>query len=123
MKIGIAIPNFGKFASKENITRIALAAQEHEFDSLWLSDHIVMPNSHKGFGNNFYEPVATLAYLSSITQTITLGTSIIVLPYRNPVALAKSIATIDQLSDGRLIMGVGAGWLKEEFHALGADYE
>lgn len=123
MKIGIAIPNFGKYASKNNITRLTLAAEKYGFDSIWLSDHIVIPKSHKGFGNNFYEPLTTLSYLAPITKTINLGTSIIVLPYRNPIVLAKAVSTLDQLSDGRIILGIGSGWLKEEFEALGADFD
>ncbi|HSG31005.1 MAG TPA: LLM class flavin-dependent oxidoreductase [Thermodesulfobacteriota bacterium] len=123
MKIGIAVPNFGKYATKDNITDIALAAEEYGFDSIWVSDHIVIPESHNVFGNNFYDPVSTLSYLASITTTITLGTSILVLPYRNPIVTAKAVTTIDQLSEGRLILGVGAGWLEDEFEALGANYE
>lgn len=123
MKIGIAIPNFGKFANRENIKEITLNAEELGFDSLWCSDHVIIPNSHKiGFGSNFYEPVTTLAYLASLTKRISLGTSVIVIPYRNPVVFAKLISTIDQISDGRVILGIGSGWLKEEFDALGIDF-
>jgi len=123
MKYGIAIPNFGKFADRESILEISITSEELGFDSLWVSDHIVLPKEHNGFGNIFYEPLVTLSYIASQTKTIKLGTSVIVLPYRNPVVFAKSISTLDVLSGGRVIIGIGAGWLKKEFQALGANYE
>ncbi len=123
MKFGIALPNFGQYAEKDSILKIAKIAEDLGFDSIWVSDHIVIPESHKGFGNVFYEPLTTLSYIAALTKRIYLGTSAIILPYRNPVVLAKTLSTLDLLSDGRLILGVGAGWLKEEFQALGAPYE
>jgi len=122
MKFGITVPNYGKFADRESILEISIAAEELGFDSLWVSDHVVLPNNHKGFGNIFYEPIVTLSYIAAKTKTIKLGTSVIVLPYRNPVVLAKQISTLDVLSGGRVVFGVGAGWLKEEFEALGVNY-
>ena len=123
MKFGITLPNYGKFAERESILEISIAAEELGYDSLWASDHIVLPTDHKGFGNVFYEPLLTLSYIAQKTKTIKLGTSVIVLPYRNPVVFAKSISTLDVLSGGRVILGIGSGWLKEEFKALGVSYE
>jgi probable F420-dependent oxidoreductase len=123
MKFGVALPNFGKFAEREYIIEIARTAEDLGFDSLWFSDHIIIPHLHQGFGEVFYEPLVTLAYIASQTNKILLGTSVIILPYRNPIVLAKMISTLDVLSGGRVIFGVGAGWLKEEFLALGASYE
>jgi len=122
MKLGIALPNFGIHASNKNITGIASAAEELGFDSLWVSDHIVIPDTHKVFGDTFLEPLTTLAYIAALTKKIMLGTSVLVIPYRNPVVLAKTVSTLDVLSEGRLIFGIGSGWLKEEFSALGAAY-
>ncbi len=119
MDFGVTLPNFGKYADKNEIIKIATAAQELEFDSVWVSDHIVIPDTHEGFGDLFYEPIVTLSYLASITKKIKLGTSVIILPYRNPVVFAKMVSTLDQLSDGRIILGIGAGWLEKEFQALG----
>jgi probable F420-dependent oxidoreductase len=119
MDFGITLPNFGKYADKNKIIKIASAAQELEFDSVWVSDHIIIPDTHEGFGNVFYDPIVTLSYLASITKKIKLGTSVIILPYRNPVVFAKMVSTLDQLSDGRIILGIGAGWLEKEFQALG----
>ncbi|KRT65781.1 MAG: luciferase-like protein [Candidatus Dadabacteria bacterium CSP1-2] len=122
MKFGIALPNFGKYAKRDAILGIAKTAETLGFDSVWVSDHIVIPESHQGFGNVFYEPIATLTYIAALTTKIYLGTSVIILPYRNPIILAKMVSTIDVLSNGRVILGVGAGWLKEEFKALGVSY-
>ncbi|HEX9667746.1 MAG TPA: LLM class F420-dependent oxidoreductase [Thermodesulfobacteriota bacterium] len=123
MRFGIALPNFGKYAQKESILAIAKSAEDLGFDSLWVSDHIVIPESHKGFGDVFYEPLTTLSFVAAKTRVIQLGTSVIILPYRNPIVLAKMISTLDVLSGGRVILGVGVGWLKEEFDALRVCYE
>jgi len=123
MKFGIAIPNFGRYAKKDAILSVAKTAETLGFDSIWVSDHIVIPESHKGFGKVFYEPLTTLTYIAALTTKIRLGTSVIILPYRNPIVLAKMVSTLDVLSNGRVILGVGAGWLKEEFQALGVSYE
>ncbi len=123
MKFGIALPNFGKYAKRDAILGIAKTAETLGFDSVWVSDHIVIPESHQGFGNVFYEPIATLTYIAALTTKIYLGTSVIILPYRNPIILAKMVSTLDVLSNGRVILGVGTGWLKEEFQALGVPYE
>lgn len=122
MKFGIALPNFGKYAKKEFIIHIAKFAEDLGFDSVWVSDHIVLPESHKGFGHLFYEPITTLSFIAAETRTVKLGTSVIILPYRNPMVLAKMISTLDVASGGRVILGVGLGWLQEEFDALGVPY-
>lgn len=123
IKFGIAVPNFGKYADKEAIVEIALSAEGLGYDSVWVSDHIVIPESHKVFGDMFYDPLTTLGYLAAKTKKIRLGTSVLVLPYRNPVVLAKMVSTLDVVSDGRAILGVGSGWIKAEFDALGVAYD
>jgi len=123
MDFGVTVPNFGKYADKNEIIKVTTTAEELGFDSIWVSDHIVIPQSHRVFGYVFYDPLVTLSYLASVTQTIKLGISVVILPYRNPVVLAKMISTLDQLSEGRIILGVGTGWLKEEFDALGYSYD
>jgi probable F420-dependent oxidoreductase len=122
MKFGIALPNFGRYAQRESILDIAISAEDLGFDSLWVSDHIIIPESHKGFGDVFYDPLATLSFVSAKTRSIQLGTSVIILPYRNPIVLAKMISTLDVLCGGRLTLGVGVGWLEDEFDALGVSY-
>ena len=123
MKFGIALPNFGKYAKKDLISRVAVIAEEMGYDSVWASDHIVVPDSHEGFGNIFFEPLITLTHLAERTSKIYLGTSVMILPYRNPIVLAKMISTLDVLSNGRVIFGVGVGWLEQEFGAIGVPYE
>lgn len=122
MKYGIALPNFGKYAQTNSIIELTQAAGELAYDSIWVSDHVVIPNSHKGFGDEFLEPLTTLTFLAARTSKIKLGTSVIILPYRNPVVLAKTISTLDELSNGRVILGIGAGWMKDEFDALSVPY-
>lgn len=122
MKFGVALPNFGKYATKDVILEVATTAEELGFDSIWVSDHIVIPDSHEAFGEVFYEPLTTLTYVAACTSKIRLGTSVIILPYRNPIVLAKMLSTLDILSSGRVILGVGAGWLEDEFSALGLSY-
>ncbi len=102
---------------------IARRADEAGFDSIWAIDHIVIPASGVYvFGENVYEQLVVLAHLAAVTERVRLGTSVMVVPYRNPIVAAKMLATIDALSGGRLILGVGSGWLEEEFDTLGADY-
>ncbi|MGH7889397.1 MAG: LLM class flavin-dependent oxidoreductase [Thermodesulfobacteriota bacterium] len=123
MKFGISLPNFGKYATKDSILEVALTAEELGFDSVWVSDHIVIPDSHEGFGELFFEPLTTLSYVASNTKNILLGSSVIILPYRNPIVLAKMVSTLDVLSKGRVVFGVGVGWLEDEFSALGVSYD
>ena len=123
MKFGIAVPNFGAYAKREQIVEISSLAEELRYDSLWASDHVVIPSSHKVFGDTFHDPLVTLSYISANTDRIELGTSVIILPYRNPLVLAKMVSTLDTLSGGRLILGIGAGWLEGEFDALGVNYK
>ncbi|HSE83840.1 MAG TPA: LLM class F420-dependent oxidoreductase, partial [Thermodesulfobacteriota bacterium] len=123
MKFGIALPNFGKYAKKDLISRVAVVAEDMGFDSIWASDHIVVPDTHEGFGHIFFDPLITLAHLAERTSKIYLGTSVIILPYRNPIVLAKMISTLDVLSNGRVIFGLGVGWLEQEFRAIGVPYE
>ena len=123
MHFGIGLPHFRKLASTEAIVTVAQRAEALGFDSVWVSDHIVVPRSAIArFGEVFFEPFTTLAYVAGKTERIRLGTSVIILPYRNPLFMAKALATIDVLSGGRLIVGAAVGWLKEEFEALGIPF-
>ena len=111
-------------------------AEEHGFDSLWVSDHVLVPRkltSRYPYSPDgsfpvppdtpFLEPLATLLYVAGITQRPKLGTTILVAPMRNPIVTAKILASLDVLSGGRLILGVGAGWMEEEFELLGVPFE
>ena len=120
---GIVVPSSGALAQPESIVTVARRADEAGFDSIWAIDHIVIPASGVYvFGEDVYEQLVVLAHLAAVTERVRLGTSVMVVPYRNPIVAAKMLATIDALSGGRLILGVGSGWLEEEFDALGVDY-
>ena len=124
MQIGISLPHFRHLASTEAIRRIAQHAETIGLDSIWVTDHILLTDTQtKRFGAVFYEPIATLSYAAAITQKVQVGTTAIILPYRNPKVTAKQLSTIDALSGGRLIFGCAAGWSAEEFGALGVDFE
>jgi probable F420-dependent oxidoreductase len=122
MKFGICLPIRIEADAGTNVN-IARTAEELGFDSVWASDHVIMPENRVGmFSENFYDPFVLLSYISAETTNISIGTSVIILPYRNPVVVAKMIATIDTLSGGRVIFGVGPGWMREEFETLGVQH-
>lgn len=134
MKFGVALTTRGRDATAETLARVSGATEEYGFDSVWVTDHIVIPNritsaypyEARGIfdvpANEYYlEPLTVLTYLAGVTHRIRLGTGVLVVPYRNPVILAKTVASLDVLSGGRVILGVGVGWMEEEFRALGLD--
>ena len=116
-------------------TRLARAAEEAGFESVWTVDHVVIPAAYRSVypydpsgrigpdDTTFPDPLIWLTYIAAATSTLRLGTAILILPERNPVVLAKELATLDFLSGGRVILGVGVGWLKEEYEALGVPWE
>jgi probable F420-dependent oxidoreductase len=123
MQIGISLPHFRHLASPAAIRTVALHAETLGLDSVWVSDHIVLTDVQtKRFGAVFYEPIVALSFVAAITTKVKLGTTAIILPYRNPKVTAKQLSTIDVLSGGRLIFGCAAGWSQEEFEALGVDF-
>ncbi len=120
MRYGVAIPHANRFASGPALDRMASLVEDLGFDSLWVSDHIIVPEGSGYIPEHMLEPLAALSYLAARTIHVTLGVSVLVIPYRDPVFTAKHLSTIDVLSGGRLVLGVGIGWLKEEFDALGS---
>ncbi len=116
MKFGIMLPHFRHVASPDAIARMAQEAEVMKFDSLWITDRtVVYPGSDETrFGANFYDPFLTLTYAAVFTHKIKLGTSVIVVPYRSPVALARTTATLDVMSNGRLILGIGVSGGKDD---------
>ena len=128
MEFGIHLPHVGPFATPEAITAVARKAEELGYHSLWVSDHIITPRKidspYPGGRYRvqpewpFLEPVSTLLFAAAVTKRVRLGTSVLVITQRQPLILAKQLATLDFLSGGRLIFGAGAGWMKEEFQAL-----
>lgn len=123
MKFGLLLPNFGAIASGESIAASARLAEARGFDSVWTTDHVLMPADMPEPYGNLIESLVALTIAATATEAVGLGTSIIVMPQREPVLLAKQLAGIDVVSGGRLILGAGVGWLEQEFNYLGADYE
>ena len=123
MRYGVAIPQANSFASPDAIRAMARAVEELGFDSLWVSDHVIVPEGSGYIPELMDEPLATLAFLAGQTSHITLGTSVLIVPYRDPVFTAKFLSTVDNLSNGRLVVGVGAGWLEPEFQALSVPFD
>jgi len=133
VNFGFSLPGRGSLAAPDLVLRLAQKADQLGYSSLFVTDHVVLPATSKsaypyhpsgqfpGGGNQDYlEPLTLMTYLAAATKKIRLGTSVLVVPYRNPVVTAKMLATLDVLSGGRIILGAGVGWLQEEFVALGA---
>jgi len=122
MKIDATLRNMGPQSAREMLRECALAAEEAGIDALWIADHIAIPpDDAEGSNGRYLDPLATLAFLAAATERIGLGVGVLVLPYRPALATAKWVATIQELSGGRLLLGVGAGWMEAEFRAVGVD--
>ena len=119
MKFGVCLPHRWKYASARLIADVAQEAESLRFDSVWVTDHVIVPVNHVERGHIFYEAVITLAFVSSITRTVAMGSTVLAAPTRNPIVLAREVATLDALSGGRVILGVGTGWIREELEAVG----
>ena len=124
MKIGISLRNSGPAANRGNFLQCARGAEAAGFDSLWVFDHIAIPpDDAEGSDGIYYDPLASLCFVAGCTQRIALGTGVLVLPYRPALLTAKWVATLQALSEGRLLLGVGVGWMPAEFQALGVRRE
>ncbi len=136
MEIGIHVPQVGPPANTANVASFAKTADAAGYDGIWVFDHVVLqkeqqskypysPDGKLGFPPtmDFLEPLALLAFLAGITERARLGTSVLVLPMRQPVLHAKIMATIDHLSGGRFVFGAGVGWWKQEFEVLSVPFE
>src|SRR5437762_12429473 len=122
MQLGIHLPHAGEQATPERIRRAAMQAEDLGLDDVWVSEHIIVPRATFPRSPLFYDPVLTLTWAAAFTKRIGLGTSVLVLPMRHPLPLAKELATLQNLSEGRLILGAGVGWMEAEFAALGAPF-
>ncbi len=123
MQLGIHLPHAGEQATPALIRRYAIRADALGFDDVWVSEHIIVPRKEFPRSPLFYDPVVTLSWVAAVTQRVKLGTTVLVLPMRHPLPLAKELATLQNLSDGRLILGAGVGWLEPEFAALGVPFK
>jgi len=135
MKLGLMFANSGPFANPQLLTHLARTAERLGFESIWTVEHVVIPQDYKSAypyspsgkipGSEdvpIPDPLLPLAYAAAITNSIKLGTGVMILPQRHPLYVAKEVATLDVLSNGRAILGIGSGWLKEEFDSLGLDF-
>jgi probable F420-dependent oxidoreductase len=122
MQIGIHLPHAGEQASPARIRDAALRAEALGLSDVWVSEHIIVPRSSFPRSPLFYDPVLSLTWAAAVTRRVRLGTSVLVLPMRHPLPLAKELATLQNFSDGRLVLGVGVGWLEAEFAALGVPF-
>jgi probable F420-dependent oxidoreductase len=136
MNFGIAFANAGPFGYPEMLTHLATTAENVGIESLWTVEHVIVPVGYQSEypydpsgkmpgpeDSPIPDPILPLAYVAGITKKIRLGTGILILPQRHPTYVAKEIATLDVLSGGRAILGIGVGWLREEFDALGIPFE
>ncbi|HEX4812957.1 MAG TPA: LLM class flavin-dependent oxidoreductase [Nonomuraea sp.] len=124
MRIGVNVPNFGPGTDPGVLRQWALTVEGLGFDLLMVSDHVVItPDVAEQYPAPFYEPFTTLAWLAGATTGIGLGTTVLIVPYRHPLLVARMAANLDELSGGRLVLGVGVGWARQEFAALGVAYE
>jgi probable F420-dependent oxidoreductase len=128
MKFGLFGINTGACARPETALRVAAAAEAAGFESVWTGEHVVLPDpqappSPVPPDHPMLDPAVALAFLAAATSRIRLGTGIIILPQRNPLVLAKQLASLDVLSGGRLLFGLGAGYLRAEFDAIGARFD
>jgi len=123
MKFAVAIRNMGPQSNRAAIRACARIAEQAGFDALFVSDHLcIPPGQTEGSGGRYLDVLATLAFVAGATEKIRLGVSVLVVPYRPAVLTAKQVATIQELSGERMILGVGVGWMKPEFAALSAEF-
>ncbi|MAG04704.1 MAG: LLM class F420-dependent oxidoreductase [Acidimicrobiaceae bacterium] len=136
MKVGIAFANAGPFGSAEGAVALGTNAEAAGFESVWTVEHVVYPHDYEstypydpsgkmamGPDTPLVDPLIWLTWLGASTSTIRLGTGILILPEHEPLALAKRVGTLDELAGGRVELGIGVGWLREEFEAMGVPWE
>ena len=136
MQFGVHLPHLGRGADRQNLAAFARRADELGYHSGWVSDHIAWPaevESRYPYSANgdfpapynipWLDPLGTLIFAAAHTERLKLGTTVLILGYRPPVQTAKLLATLDVLSEGRTILGVGVGWMREEFEALGMPFD
>lgn len=122
MHVGIGLRNMGEQSTPETMSQCAAAAEASGLESIWVVDHIAIPpDDAEGSNGRYVDPLISLAWLAGATTRIRLGVGVLILPYRPPLPTAKQIASIQEISGGRLLFGAGIGWMDPEFRALGVD--
>jgi probable F420-dependent oxidoreductase len=123
MNFGVWIPNCRHLATPDVLRGTAVRAEQLGYDSVWVSDHVVVPHANVvNFGETIFDPLVTLAVVAGATSRVRLGTTVLIVPYRNAVVTAKMISSLDALSGGRVVFGVGAGWVAAESAMLGVPF-
>src|SRR5712692_916254 len=122
MKFGLILPTNLPQASADGIRQAALLAEELGYESVWTTDHIMMSRTAQVPYHSIFEAITTMAWLAGVTSKVKIGVSVLILAMQHPVVVAKEIATIDRISGGRVILGIGTGWHAEEFEYLNADF-
>ena len=137
MKFGLRYCNTGRYINPVDAVELVQAAEEAGFESAWTVEHTVVPENYKSAypysddgkmagGQDdvpLPDPLIWMSYIAAVTTKINLATGILILPQHNPVITAKQVATLDMMSGGRILLGIGVGWMREEFEALGATFE
>jgi probable F420-dependent oxidoreductase len=122
VKFGVCVPNYGETSSVEALRTVALEAEKLGYSSVWTTDHILLPPQSGTPYERILETITSLAYLAAITSTVQLGISSLIVAMRNPVVAVKQLATVDQLSGGRVILATSSGWNEREFAHLGSNF-
>jgi probable F420-dependent oxidoreductase len=123
MNVGVWVPNCRHLATPGIIRGTAVRAEQLGYDSVWVSDHVVVPHANVvNFGETIFDPLVTLGVLAGATSRVRLGTTVLIVPYRNAVVTAKMVSSLDALSGGRVVLGVGAGWVAAESAMLGVPF-
>src|SRR5437868_8659843 len=120
MKLGVCVPHYGRPIEVDRMLAVVRHAEEAGLDSVWVTDHVIVPRDVDViYREHMLDPLAMLSWLAGVTERVALGTSVVILPYRSPIPVAKLLASVDVLSGGRLIVGAAIGWMEGEFVALG----
>ena len=122
MKFGVCVPNYGETCSTEALRNVAAEAERSGFDSVWCTDHILIPRDSGTPYERIYESITSIAYLAGVTSKVKLGISSLITAMRNPVVVTKQLATVDNLSNGRVMLATSAGWNEKEFSNLGSNF-
>ncbi|MFI5694967.1 LLM class flavin-dependent oxidoreductase [Kribbella sp. NPDC051586] len=123
VELQVVLPDESAAMPPERLAEVAVAAEELGYGTAWLPDHLLPPGEFGSTYGGVYEPLVTIGYLAARTTRIRFGTSVLVLPMRSPFVVAKQAATLHRLSGERVVLGLGAGWAREEFAAVGSSFE
>jgi probable F420-dependent oxidoreductase len=122
MKFGVCIPNYGEVLSLDLVRSIALEAENLGYDSLWTTDHVLMPQNSSTPYEHVFDSIATLCYLAPLTKKVKLGVSCLIIAMRNPAVVAKQLGSLDHFSQGRVLLAIASGWNEREFSFVGSNY-